>query len=90
MKSDAVKYAQSAKMRLSLNLLISLLADSIFSCDLGQKSTFAIKQVVWKYKGKPIANLGKNTMLKEWIPQNDLLSHENTKLFVTHGGTHSM
>lgn len=36
------------------------------------------------------ATLGNNTMLVEWLPQNDLLGHPKTKVFVTHGGTNGL
>lgn len=32
----------------------------------------------------------KNVKLGSWIPQNDLLSHPNTKLFITHCGTNGL
>ncbi|XP_025408804.1 UDP-glucuronosyltransferase 2C1-like [Sipha flava] len=31
-----------------------------------------------------------NVMLKEWFPQFDILNHPNVKLFITHGGLHSV
>uniref|UniRef100_A0A668W5Q7 Uncharacterized protein n=1 Tax=Oreochromis aureus TaxID=47969 RepID=A0A668W5Q7_OREAU len=43
------------------------------------------QKVVWRHVGKRPATLGNNTMLVEWLPQNDLLGHPKTKVFVTHG-----
>ncbi|XP_013382028.1 UDP-glucuronosyltransferase 2C1-like [Lingula anatina] len=44
-------------------------------------------RVVWKYKGDlPLRDVPNDIRLEEWIPQNDLLGHWNTKLFIGHGG----
>ncbi|XP_039460592.1 UDP-glucuronosyltransferase 2A2-like [Oreochromis aureus] len=48
------------------------------------------QKVVWRHVGKRPATLGNNTMLVEWMPQNDLLGHPKTKVFVTHGGTNGL
>ncbi|XP_006814859.2 2-hydroxyacylsphingosine 1-beta-galactosyltransferase-like [Saccoglossus kowalevskii] len=45
------------------------------------------QRVVWKYNGHRPDNLGQNTKIMQWIPQNDLLAHPKTRLFVTHGGS---
>ncbi|XP_070532750.1 UDP-glucuronosyltransferase 2A2-like [Ptychodera flava] len=44
------------------------------------------QRVVMRYEGQIPNNLGNNTKLAKWIPQNDLLGHPKTKAFVTHGG----
>jgi len=31
-------------------------------------------------------NIPKNVLLSDWLPQNDILGHSNTKLFLTHCG----
>ena len=46
--------------------------------------------VVWRYNGATIDDLGKNILTRDWILQQDLLFHRNTKLFITHGGSHGM
>ncbi len=34
--------------------------------------------------------LGNNTLLVDWLPQNDLLGHPRIKAFVAHGGTNGV
>ncbi|MED6290850.1 hypothetical protein CHARACLAT_017668 [Characodon lateralis] len=48
------------------------------------------QKVIWRHKGKKPSILGKNTLILDWLPQNDLLGHPKTKLFVAHGGTNGM
>jgi hypothetical protein len=44
------------------------------------------QRVIMKWETEPIPNLPKNIMLSKWIPQQDILGHNNTRLFITHGG----
>lgn len=48
------------------------------------------QKVIWRHIGERPASLGSNTRLVEWMPQNDILGHPKTKLFVTHGGTNGL
>ena len=48
------------------------------------------QKVIWRHKGVKPATLGNNTLLVDWMPQNDLLGHPKTKLFVAHGGTNGV
>ncbi|XP_041655116.1 UDP-glucuronosyltransferase 2B33-like isoform X2 [Cheilinus undulatus] len=48
------------------------------------------QKVIWRHTGKRPATLGNNTLLMKWLPQNDLLGHPKTKLFITHGGTNGL
>nr|XP_043885529.1 UDP-glucuronosyltransferase 2C1-like [Solea senegalensis] len=48
------------------------------------------QKVIWKHKGTRPATLGNNTLLVDWMPQNDLLGHPKIKLFVAHGGTNGV
>ncbi|XP_034049985.1 UDP-glucuronosyltransferase 2C1-like isoform X2 [Thalassophryne amazonica] len=44
------------------------------------------QKVIWRYIGERPNNLGNNTLLVTWMPQNDLLGHPKIKAFVSHGG----
>ncbi|XP_040292242.1 UDP-glucuronosyltransferase 1A7-like [Bufo bufo] len=44
------------------------------------------ERVIWRYSGEPLDTLGNNTKTVDWLPQNDLLSHPKTKVFLAHGG----
>ncbi|XP_059193055.1 UDP-glucuronosyltransferase 2B31-like [Centropristis striata] len=48
------------------------------------------QKVLWRHKGKRPSTLGNNTLLLDWLPQNDLLGHSKTRLFVAHGGTNGV
>ncbi len=46
--------------------------------------------VIWKYKGDLSENIPEKIKIMKWIPQNDLLGHDKTILFITHGGLNSI
>ncbi|XP_053182146.1 UDP-glucuronosyltransferase 2B31-like [Scomber japonicus] len=48
------------------------------------------QKVIWKHKGKRPSSLGNNTLILDWLPQNDLLGHPKTRVFVAHGGTNGV
>uniref|UniRef100_A0A3B3IIU8 Uncharacterized protein n=1 Tax=Oryzias latipes TaxID=8090 RepID=A0A3B3IIU8_ORYLA len=48
------------------------------------------QKVIWSYRGSRPSTLGNNTLVVDWIPQNDLLGHPKIKLFVAHGGTNGV
>ncbi|RXM96958.1 UDP-glucuronosyltransferase 2B31 [Acipenser ruthenus] len=48
------------------------------------------QKIIWRYIGERPQNLGNNTLLVEWLPQNDLLGHPKTRAFVAHGGTNGV
>ena len=45
--------------------------------------------VIWKFS-KEIPNLPENVKVFSWVPQNDLLAHNNVIAFVTHFGVNSI
>ena len=48
------------------------------------------QRVVWRLTGARPASLGNNTLTVDWLPQNDLLRHAKTRLFVSHCGLSSI
>ncbi|KAM5153027.1 UDP-glucuronosyltransferase 1A1-like [Mantella aurantiaca] len=48
------------------------------------------QMVIWRYTGPVPSNLGKNTHLVKWLPQNDLLAHPKARAFITHAGSHGI
>lgn len=48
------------------------------------------QKVVWRHLGERPSTLGNNTLVVDWLPQNDLLGHSKTRAFVTHGGTNGI
>ncbi|CAL8324098.1 unnamed protein product [Merluccius merluccius] len=48
------------------------------------------QKVVWRHLGPKPSALGNNTLIVDWLPQNDLLGHPKTRAFVTHGGTNGI
>ncbi|XP_063789318.1 UDP-glucuronosyltransferase 1-2-like isoform X6 [Pseudophryne corroboree] len=48
------------------------------------------QKVIWRYTGPAPSNLGKNTHLVKWLPQNDLLAHPKARAFITHAGSHGI
>ncbi|CAH1773531.1 unnamed protein product [Owenia fusiformis] len=45
--------------------------------------------VIWSYEGPTPEGIGKNTYVSKWIPQESLLNHPATKVFVTQCGASS-
>ncbi|CAK1545461.1 unnamed protein product [Leptosia nina] len=45
--------------------------------------------VVWKHE-TPMSNVPKNVHVLQWAPQQSILAHPNTILFITHGGLLSL
>lgn len=44
------------------------------------------QKVIWRYNLPDAAELPKNILTKEWLPQKEILAHPNVKVFITHGG----
>ncbi|PIO60257.1 UDP-glucoronosyl and UDP-glucosyl transferase [Teladorsagia circumcincta] len=52
-------------------------------------NNFSEYRIIWSYKGLPIKT-ARHVIVSKWIPQNDLLLHEKTVLFISHGGLKSV
>ncbi|KAJ8343470.1 hypothetical protein SKAU_G00307990 [Synaphobranchus kaupii] len=48
------------------------------------------QKIIWRHTGERPETLGNNTLLVQWMPQNDLLGHPKTRAFVAHGGTNGV
>ncbi|XP_036390524.1 UDP-glucuronosyltransferase 2C1-like isoform X1 [Megalops cyprinoides] len=48
------------------------------------------QKIIWRHTGERPATLGNNTLIVNWMPQNDLLGHPKTRAFVAHGGTNGV
>ncbi|XP_033625495.1 UDP-glucuronosyltransferase 2C1-like [Asterias rubens] len=70
----------------SVSTLVNIMDDKMADMIAGALARLPFR-VIWKYMSeRRPATLGNNTMLASWIPQNDLLGHNKTRLFVFHGG----
>ncbi|KAG7162654.1 2-hydroxyacylsphingosine 1-beta-galactosyltransferase-like 1 [Homarus americanus] len=47
------------------------------------------QRVIWKYEGE-LEDVPDNVMISKWLPQQDILAHDNVKVFITHGGLLSL
>ncbi|XP_071845396.1 UDP-glucuronosyltransferase 2C1-like isoform X2 [Apostichopus japonicus] len=45
------------------------------------------QRVLWRHQGEPPTDIGENTKLTDWLPQNDVLGHPKTRLLIYHGGS---
>ncbi|XP_078386120.1 UDP-glucuronosyltransferase 2C1-like isoform X2 [Cetorhinus maximus] len=74
---------------MSLGTLVSSLPMHI-TMKIAEAFAQVPQKVIWRYEGKIPPNIGNNTLLTKWIPQNDLLGHPKTRAFVAHGGTNGV
>ncbi|KAJ8248845.1 hypothetical protein GJAV_G00228360 [Gymnothorax javanicus] len=74
---------------MSLGTLVSSLPHDIAE-EIAAAFAELPQKIIWKHTGEKPKNLGKNTLLVEWMPQNDLLGHPKTRAFVAHGGTNGV
>ncbi|XP_042561067.1 UDP-glucuronosyltransferase 2A3-like isoform X2 [Clupea harengus] len=74
---------------MSLGTLVSELPKRIIE-EMAAAFAQLPQKVIMRYTGEKPSTLGNNTLLVEWLPQNDLLGHSKTKVFVAHGGTNGV
>ena len=49
---------------------------------------FSDYDFIWKFDGDK-TNIPKNVLVSNWLPQQDILAHQNLKAFITHTGQSS-
>lgn len=74
---------------MTLGTLVTNLPEDIAE-DIAAAFAQLPQKVIWRHKGKRPSTLGNNTLILDWLPQNDLLGHPKTRLFVAHGGTNGL
>lgn len=74
---------------MTLGTLVAKLPEDI-SEDIAAAFAQLPQKVIWRHKGKRPSALGNNTLVLDWLPQNDLLGHPKTRVFVAHGGTNGI
>lgn len=74
---------------MSLGTLVSALPHEVTEA-IAAAFAHLPQKVVWRFKGEKPSSLGNNTLLVDWLPQNDLLGHPKTRAFVAHGGTNGI
>ncbi|KAG5871164.1 hypothetical protein JTB14_016314 [Gonioctena quinquepunctata] len=74
-------------------VILFSMGSNLRSFDLGQEAINAFlnafsrieQNVLWKFE-EDLDNVPHNVKIVEWIPQQVILDHPNTKAFITHGG----
>lgn len=74
---------------MSLGTLVGQLPDDLTE-DIAAAFAQLPQKVIWRHVGERPVTLGNNTLLVDWLPQNDLLGHPKTRAFVAHGGTNGV
>lgn len=48
------------------------------------------QKILWKWESDTMEGKPDNVKLVKWLPQQDILGHKNTRLYLTHSGMSSM
>lgn len=48
------------------------------------------ERVIFKWESDELEGKPDNVLIGKWLPQNDILAHEKTKLFISHVGMGSL
>lgn len=88
-----VSGAQGGVIYFSLgsNMKSTSLLEDIRKYFISAFAMFPTCRVVWKWESDTMSpGESRNIMFKKWIPQQDILAHRNTKLFMTQAGLQSL
>lgn len=93
LSQDLEKFVQSSGdhgvVVMTLGTLIGTLPQAVAE-EIAAAFAQLPQKVLWRYLGQRPVNVGNNTLLVDWLPQNDLLGHPKTRAFVSHGGTNGV
>ncbi|KAG5668646.1 hypothetical protein PVAND_016581 [Polypedilum vanderplanki] len=74
-------------MSLGTNMRSDSLGETKIKSILEAFEYFSDYNFLWKFEtSEMIENLPSNVMIKDWLPQNDILAHKSIKAFITHCG----
>ena len=76
--------AQEGAVIVSLGSMIKFISREVEETMMASFKRFENIKFVFKFANE--SRIDANIMLMSWIPQNDLLGHQNTKVFITHCG----
>ena len=76
--------AQDGAVIVSLGSMIKFIPREVKETMMAAFKRFKNIKFVFKFGNE--SRMDENVMLMSWIPQNDLLGHQNTKIFITHCG----
>nr|XP_008196344.1 PREDICTED: UDP-glucuronosyltransferase 2B9-like [Tribolium castaneum] len=87
---DLKKILDNAKF----GAILFSLGSNVRSKELGPERIQAIiktfsklkQTVIWKFENDKLEGIPANVHIRKWVPQNDILGHPNTILFISHGG----
>lgn len=74
----------------TLGSVVATLHDDDLAETLAKVFSELPQRVLWRYKGAMPRNRGNNTLISDWLPQNDLLGHPKTRLLIYHGGVNGV
>jgi glucuronosyltransferase len=76
--------------------VLMALGTNMRSDEIGQEAIHAVLEAfrqipdfnfLWKFEtSEMLGELPVNVMIRDWLPQNDILAHPHVKAFITHGG----
>ncbi|TKR83231.1 hypothetical protein L596_016855 [Steinernema carpocapsae] len=72
------------------NLLWDYAPKRVFRAFLDSFKNLTNYRIIFVYNGKQNLTLGDHVMITPWAPQPDILHHNKTKLFISHGGLKSV